>query len=293
MSLKSVSFIINPISGHGDGLAAKTKIEKAVDTDKYEVRFLYTQYAGHASELAAAEVAKGTDIVVAVGGDGTVNEVASELVGSATALAIIPRGSGNGLAFHLGIPHDVVKAVGTLNNGRIKTIDTATFDAHPFFCTAGVGYDAKVAMDYALDGKRGLITYASHALSDWRKYIPQHYVLATEDTVLEIDALLVTVGNANQWGNNFHITPGAKIDDGLLNITIVHPINTLQALPLLPRLIRYSVTDDIHVTSLSAKQVTIHRDGSLEAHYDGEPVMAGRDITIECVPSSLKVVCNL
>jgi len=287
---KRIIFVINPISGHGDSIKASAAIDRLIDRAKYDVEFIHTTHRGHATQIAAQAAREGVDIVAAVGGDGTVNEVASGLVGTATALAIVPRGSGNGLAFHLKISKDIRKAIAVINEGNIRTIDSATFDSHPFFCTAGMGYDAKVAMDYARDGHRGLVTYAKHAIKDWKSFKAQTYHIETEDTTLDVEALLVTVGNANQWGNNCHITPGALVDDGLLNITIIHPLSAIAALPLLPKLMRYSVDRDIHVTSLSARKVKISRNGSLEAHYDGEAVMASNEIVMECIPGSLKVV---
>jgi len=288
---QKILFIINPIAGHGSGKIISTLLMKYLDGHKYEGKVVYTKYASHGFELARMAAEDGYDVVAAVGGDGTVNEIACALTGTDTALAIIPRGSGNGLANHLNILPTAIGSMISVNKGERRLIDTALFNGHPFFCTAGVGYDAKVAADYSKAGKRGLLTYTKKALADWLNYKPDTYHVTTDSSDFDVTALLITCGNANEWGNNFHIAPGASLTDGLLDLTIVHPVSVLQALPMPLQLIRHDICNNFHVDSLRTRHLRIERKGKAEAHYDGESIMAGNIIDIECKPSSLYVIC--
>lgn len=292
--MKNVVFIINPIAGKGDGRKVGEKIEKKLVGWDRDFEIKYTERPGHGGEIASEAASKGAYAVIAVGGDGTVNEIASSLVGTDTALGIIPRGSGNGLAYHLGIPKNLDKALSVIRNPKVLTIDTATFNGHPFFCTAGVGYDAKVAMEYANSGSRGLVTYARKVMSVWHDYQPQEYHISTENADFVVKAFLVTIGNANQWGNHFHITPKASISDGLLDITIIHPVSLAQALPLPLQMMDKHILNNHHVDSLLARNVRIQRNGpDKQAHYDGEALNIEGDIDIRIVPSSLNVLSDI
>lgn len=286
---KNILFIINPIAGNGRGGRCVKQIGENLDGTRFIPEYAFTQYGGHAIELAREAASRGVDIVVAVGGDGTVNETACGLVGTQTSLGIIPCGSGDGLALHLGIPRTVAGAVEVINAGKAVLADSGIVEGHRFFCTAGVGLDAKVAYDYLKAGSRGLKTYISKVLENWRSFQPSHYIIGTENSSLEVEAMLVTVGNANQWGNHVHITPTASLTDGIFDITIVKPISLLQVPHLLVRLLRYNAYDSEHTVHLRGKQITIQRDGDLEAHYDGEALVLPETIHIECCPGSLYI----
>jgi len=288
-SVMKIAAIINPISGKGDGKKVAAILES--ELKGHDLSIEYTKRAGHARELAQQAAARGAGVVVAVGGDGTVNEVAGGLIHSAAALCIVPRGSGNGLAYHLGIPHRAIDAIKLIDKGKQAVIDTGTFNGKPFFCTAGVGYDAQVAADYACAGKRGLATYAQKAIEDWFGYECQDYHIVADGLDFNCKALLVTCANANQWGNNFHIAPKASVTDGFLDITIVSPISVLQALPMPVQLMGFSLDKNSHVHTYKASKILIERTGEFPAHYDGEAVPnAPARIEIACNPSSLKVV---
>lgn len=293
---KSLICIINPIAGKGNGKSVADIINANIDRNVYDCTFRYTEYAGHAGVIAAEAAAKGADVVVAVGGDGTVNEIASSLSGTPTALAIIPRGSGNGLAYHLDIPKNIRKDVDILNKGRSIRIDTASFNGHPFFCTCGVGYDAKVAMDYAHAGTRGLVTYVRKTIEAWRSYKPRRFHITTDSADFEVSAFLVTVGNANQWGNHYHITPEASLQDGLLDLTIIHPFNLLQAIPIPVQLLDSHIYHNSKVDSFRSSKVRIEylpadpENTRTEAHFDGEAFLTDPVMEIECIPSNLTII---
>ena len=284
---KRILFIVNPIAGRGRGNKCVDEIKENLDKIRFIPEFAFTKYRGHATEIAKDAVLRNFDIVVAVGGDGTVNETACGLIGTRTALGIIPNGSGDGLALHLGIPRNVAGAVHEINKGKAILADSGIIEGHRFFCTTGVGFDAKVACDYAKAVSRGLKTYINKALENWKKFSPSHYIITTEDKEVEVDAMLVTVGNANQWGNRCHIAPTASVTDGLLEITIIKPISIFQVPDILVKLFGYKAYDSNYIIHLQGKQITIKRDGGLEAHYDGEAILLPETIHIECCPESV------
>ena len=181
---KRIIFVVNPISGtHGKEFILKL-IERELDRSKYEYSIRKTEYAGHASEIAAQAAAEGADIVVAIGGDGTINEIGRALIHTDTAMGIIPCGSGNGLARHLHIPMEPKGAINVLNAGRVKTIDYGIIDNRPFFCTCGVGFDAFVSLKFADSGKRGLLTYLENTLHESLTYQPETYEIENSTCLL-------------------------------------------------------------------------------------------------------------
>lgn len=285
--MEKLLFIINPIAGGGKGAKCAEKIKTLVDTDRFDVHIAFTERAGHATELARQAADQGYDVVAAVGGDGTVNETACGLVGTRTALAIVPHGSGDGLALHLRIPRNVPGAIRVINIGKPFLADSGIVEGHRFFTTTGVGFDAKVAYDYAQAHSRGLKTYVAKALGDWMAYKPAKYIVTTDTDRIETRAMLVTVGNANQWGNRCHIAPLASVTDGLLEVTIVKPITTLQAPDVLAKLFRYDAYKSRHLIHLQGKHITIERSSGEEAHFDGEAILFPSTVHIECCPQSI------
>jgi len=288
---KKYLFITNPISG-GKKSASLHKIVYSTVRQIVNADLAVTEYPGHGRELAANAVEKGYDVVVAVGGDGTVNEVASSLVGTETALGIVPLGSGNGLARHLGIPLLPEKAIENILKSKPVTIDSAVINGTPFFCTAGIGFDAQVAMDYAEDGARGLTTYIKNAVKDWTTYKSGEYIIETEEGRIQTRALLITVGNANQWGNNFFITPTASLCDGKLDVTIVKPASIISNLSMIRQLRNKTLTKNPDVMFLKSSYVKIEHlsPEKTAAHYDGDVTSLDRNIYIECKNSSLKAI---
>lgn len=264
----------------------ETMVKKMSDADMVK-----TEYPGHAKELAAEAARQGYQVVVAVGGDGTVNEVASALIGTDSALGIVPLGSGNGLARHLHIPLIPEKAVRNVRKSSPVTIDSCSINGKPFFCTAGIGYDAQVAADYANAGSRGLLTYAKEALHDWRMYEPRDYVIETEEGRIETKALLITFGNANQWGNDFFITPQASLQDGKIDIAIVKPAKLSSNIEMVMQLRVKKLTDNPDVQYIRTSFAEIEpQDGRIVAHYDGEVADINDRIRIECHPQTLHVI---
>lgn len=286
--MKQVTFIVNPVSGGKDKTKVLAAIDRYLDRSRFSYEVLTTGKPGDATAWARESKA---DIVVAVGGDGTVSEVARGLLGTGKALGIIPCGSGDGLALHLGISRNPGKAVRVLNGDCLARIDTARLDGRPFFCTAGVGLDADVAFAFARSSRRGLGTYISTAWDRWmHRSRSSRYTVETDTETWSGQAVIVTVGNANQWGNQARIVPKASLRDGLLDVTVVEPFATWEIPFLALRLMTGRTDSSRRVRTFRSAQVHIRRDRSGPAHYDGDPFEAGVDLALETVPGSLDVV---
>jgi len=287
---KNITFVVNPISGARDKSAIKRYIDERIDKDIYNIQMMMTEYAGHATEIASHEREKGTDIVVAVGGDGTVNEIGRALVDSNTAMGIIPCGSGNGLARHLHIPMNVPKAIDIINGGNVQSIDYGRINNLPFFCTCGVGFDASISMDFAKKKTRGFVTYIETTLMDYLRYKPETYNITTENEEQEYKAFLITVGNASQYGNNAYIAPNASLMDGLFDVIVLTPFNIYDVPVLAYRLFTKKMEDDAHIIKFRCKHLTIKRAQPGSAHFDGEPYEMDSTIDIQMFSKCLRVV---
>ena len=229
MSLKKrIIFIVNPISGTHSKETIPQLIEEKIDHSKYDYSIQRTQYAGNASQIAAEAARDGVDIVVAVGGDGTINEIGRALIHTRTAMGIIPCGSGNGLARHLNIPMIARKALDVINAGTVRTIDYGIIDGHPFFCTCGVGFDAFVSLKFSDSGKRGLLTYLENTLHESLTYQPEIYEIENASGTARYKAFLIACANASQYGNNAYIAPQASLTAGMMDITVLEPQNKKQ-----------------------------------------------------------------
>ena len=220
---------MNPISGTSNKKGIPDLIRSGIDTERFDYEIRLTEYAGHAAVIAAEARDNHIDIVVAVGGDGTVNEVARSLVHSDTALGIIPCGSGNGLARHLMLPLNVKKAIAVINKCEIHKLDYGVINGHDFFCTCGMGFDAFVSQKFAESGKRGPITYLENILREGLKYKPETYVVEDETGTKRYKAFLISCANASQYGNNAYIAPQASMSDGLLDVVIMEPFDVIDA----------------------------------------------------------------
>lgn len=274
-------FIINPISGKGK----KAKIAQLLLAKGYKVAF--TEYAGHAEVLAREAT---DEVVVAVGGDGTVNEVARGIVGTEKALGIIPCGSGDGLARHLGLSHNIEKALRTIEQGECKRMDTAEVNGRLFLSVCGVGFDAVVSERFAKSGKRGLANYIRQGLKTWRNYTPEKYIIEIDGKEHHTEALFITVGNSDQWGNNAKITPLADCCDGILDITIVEKFGVLEMPWLALRLMTGTLQRSRKVHCYKGKEVRIIRECEGAAHADGDWFMESATLNIKILPSTLKVI---
>jgi YegS/Rv2252/BmrU family lipid kinase len=287
---KSVVFVVNPVSGTRSKRFIYGLINKFMDGNRFSWEIVKTERAGHAVEIAAQAAGNGANIVVAIGGDGTVNEVARSLVHTQTALGIIPCGSGNGLARHLQIPLEPHRAIEVLNGSVMDTIDYGKINQIPFFCTCGLGFDAFVSLKFAEAGKRGMLTYVEKALSEYLTYEPETYELETEDRKVEYKAFLLACGNAAQYGNNAYIAPQATITDGLLDVTILEPFTVMDVPALAFQLFNRTIDQNDLIKTFKCRSLYISRERPGVIHFDGDPVMSQKDVKIEIVRQSLNVM---
>lgn len=292
MEKKRVLFIVNQASGPQNNSSEEfaDQVSAYIDSTTIDYQITATQCEQHASELSRKAVEEKTDIVVAVGGDGTINEVASGLIGSNTALGIIPAGSGNGLAHHLHIPFNLPEAISLINKGRLLQIDTISVNDKPFFSIAGIGFDALVAHKFAGNTTRGLMTYLKIVLSEYHSYQPLDYELSIDDKTNKYKALLISFANSDQFGYNTSIAPEARIDDGLMDVCIVKKV-PLYSMPFVLLLLAIR---KIHWTSfvqiIKAREVVVHTSDDLIVNIDGEPVTMKGPLGFILNPLSLKVV---
>lgn len=289
---KKVAFIMNPISGTTSKTRIPHLIEATLDQDLYDYKILMTERAGHASELAESARDEGIDIVVAVGGDGTVNEVARSIVHSDTALGIIPCGSGNGLARHLMLPMNLKKAIQVINRCEIHNLDYGVINGFPFFCTCGMGFDAFVSMKFAEAGKRGPITYVENVLREGLKYKPETYEIEDENGKMRYKAFLISCANASQYGNNAYIAPQASMSDGLMDVIIMEPFDVLEAPQISIDMFNKTLDKSSKIKTFKCKKLRIHRKEAGVIHYDGDPVMTDKDIEIELKEKGIRIIVN-
>lgn len=289
---KKAVFIINLISGTSDKAAIPGLIDQYLDKTKFEYEIAVTQYAGHASEIAAKAKDDGVDVVVAIGGDGTVNEVARAIVHSSTALGIIPCGSGNGLARHLLLPLNVRKAIEVINRCEIRQLDYGIINDYPFFCTCGMGFDAFVSMKFAEAGKRGPITYVENVLREGLKYKPETYTIENENGTLQYKAFLISCANASQYGNNAYIAPQASMSDGLMDVIIMEPFDVFEAPQISIEMFSKTLDKNSKIKTFRTRHLHIRRDKPGVIHYDGDPVMTGADIDVELKPKGINIIVN-
>jgi diacylglycerol kinase (ATP) len=295
LELVKIAFVINPKSGRSKRDNIEVIIRQNLDFEKYLPVFYYTQYSKHAYELVYKCVSDGCTIVVAVGGDGTVNEVGAAAAELNIILGIIPTGSGNGLARHLEISTTLIKAVKNLNTGNVFTMDAGKINETWFFCTCGVGFDARIGHKFSKVKKRGLWSYITTTIKEFRKYRPRKYRFWIDDKKYIRRAFLITIANAGQYGNNAYIAPNASIDDGLFDVGILKPFPVIKALILGFRLFNRSIENSRYHEVIRAKEITFKkRKKKYIFHYDGEPKKYSKQkIYIRIYPQQLKVIAPL
>jgi len=287
MNKKKVLFIINPISGGKNKDFLPSLIDKYIDKNKLDHKIVFTQHKGHAVELSGEGE---FDYYIAAGGDGTLNEVASKLVHSNACMGILPLGSGNGLARHMGINMNVKKAIQQLNTSKTVQIDTCSFNGKPFVNMAGIGFDAHIGKMFAESTERGFKTYVIQTLTEFKNYQPQLYSLEYEGGNATENAFLVSFANSSQYGNNAFIAPNANIQDGMMEICILKPFKVSNLLSIGFRLFNKSIDKSKFLRTIRTNSVTINREKAGVAHLDGEPMDFDTTLTIRVIPSSLKLL---
>lgn len=285
-------FIVNPTSGDIPKEKTIAKIKQYINKDKFEYEIQLTERAKHAIELSAAAIKNNVDAVIAVGGDGSVNEVGRALIHTDVAMGILPLGSGNGLARHLKIPMNIEGAIEKINQFNIKKIDTATINDEVFLGTAGLGFDAHVGWKFSEFGKRGFFSYMQVTANEFFKYKTNQYSIEIDGKTIEADAFLVSFANSSQFGNNAWIAPSAVIDDGTISLCVLEKFPSLLAADMIFKLFSKRIEKSKYYKIYKGKEIKIKHHKTI-AHIDGEPIKVAEDLTIKVLPSSLNVICSM
>lgn len=287
---EDILFIINPISGSRSKAALPVQIKRILDSSIYNPTIEFTNYPGHATEIAKSALGNGCKFIVAAGGDGTVNEIAKVLINTDVTLGILPEGSGNGLARHMKIPMRTELALSLINQRSSVVIDSCNMNGNPFFCTSGIGFDAHIGKLFAEQVKRGFSTYVKTTLNEFAKYKPLQYNIKTPDFSVDSKAFLITFANSAQYGNNAYISPEASISDGLIDICIMSPFPKLGILSMGYKLFSKSMNRSKFLKIVRANEVVVTRESEGPVHLDGEPFEMGSELIIKVNPSSLKII---
>jgi len=282
-------FIINPISGGKKKDGVPELIDQNLDKGVFDSTIVFSDGISHARIIASEAVNK-YDVVIAVGGDGTVNEIASAIVGSNTALGVVPYGSGNGLARFLGIPMNPQHAIKTLSTGRVESIDSATVNGQPFFNMAGMGFDAHISEVFSHGKKRGFVSYIKSSMQEIATYNEQEYHIEVDGKVYNRKAFMLSIANSSQYGNNAHISPRASVQDGLLDVCVIRKFPLWRFPEMGIRMLTKAAEGTSYVEIIRGKQIKVTRQMDGPIHLDGEPQIMGTAIHINIVPNSLKVI---
>jgi diacylglycerol kinase (ATP) len=286
-------FIFNPNSGRNRRNPHMVPaIHAFIARHRLDADLVSTESPGHATALARAAVAAGCARVVAVGGDGTMNEVAQALIGTPAALALVPCGSGNGLALHLGIPTTTRHALALIADpaSRVAAIDTGAANGHPFCNAMGLGFDAEISRRFNRLTRRGLPAYALTGYAAFKGHRPEPCVIFGAGRREELDIFVIAVANSDQYGNRAYIAPGARVDDGALDLVAVGPVTFLNALPLVARLFLGTLDRSARVLRLRDRHFVIVREAPGLIHTDGETHLTGVSVEVVVRPRSLRVV---
>ncbi len=287
---KNILFVINPISGGKGKSRIPGLIDKYLDKEKFNSYFSFTEYVGHAAELAEEAANKNFDIIVAAGGDGTINEVAAKVMLHNKILGILPLGSGNGLARFLNLSKNLRNALFVINAINIMEIDTASLNNKAFFNMAGIGFDARLSAVFSGNKKRGFSGYLKEGVREILNYKAQQYILNIDGVEYKRQAFAISIANSSQYGNNVFIAPDASVRDGLLDICIIKPF-PLYKLPKLSYVMltgRAGRSDMIEI--IKGRNIKISRLQDDAVHLDGEPLHMGKSIDVNINPLSLQVI---
>ncbi len=292
MSKQKIRFIINPISGKKHREHLPEQIKANLDLSEFDYEITVSEYAGHAKLLAQEAIDAHYDILAVAGGDGSINEVGTPLIGTDTALAVIPCGSGNGLSHCLNIPLDPIKALEVINGNRKRKIDTVEVNGLPFISISGTGYDAKVADDYSKDPRRGFETYFRYIIRNYITMKEHPYSIVLPDETLDVNAFFISFANSNQMGYDMPISPHASLWDGLVDLCIVQKPNPLE-LPIMGGFMLDGMMDKApKVKIIQTPEATIIRPKADVINLDGESVMMDKDLHLKVNPLSLNIICK-
>lgn len=285
-----VVFIVNPKAGTKLQKHIRDSVDKYLNHKKFEYGIWLTKREGHAAELAKKAIEEGYEIVVAVGGDGSINEVASALVGTDVVLGIIPAGSGNGLAMHLGYGRDIDEAIKKLNTAEVQTIDCGMMNQRPFINISGVGFDGLVSNMMKGSHWRGFIPYFLKSVEAGLSYTPRDCRIELDDKVLNLKCFAISIANGPMYGYNFQIAPDARLDDGLFEVVIMKDAPFWQYFAAVPSMLNSKIYDADFVEHYAARRVKITAEGKNYIHLDGEGIQLEGELQYEMKPAALKIL---
>jgi diacylglycerol kinase (ATP) len=286
---QKIRFIINPISGVGQKNELPSIIKEHLDADKFDYEIVYTSYPKHAKELAFESSKQKIDIVCAVGGDGSVHEVGTALIGTQTALAIIPCGSGNGIARHLNIPLEITESIFLLNDHNEILIDTVLVNDKSFLGTGGYAFDALIAKKFDEQSSRGFWTYVKLVLKEYFHFKSMNFEIELDGKKFEKELILCTIANVTEYGNNFCISPNSDASDGFLELCMLKPFPKTLTPFIIRQFFKKTIDQSPFMEIVPFKKARIRCDAHL-AHYDGEPYEVREELNIEVKEKSLKVL---
>jgi len=285
----TIQFIINPIAGVAKKERLPELIEQNIDAQKFEWTIVYSHYKHHAKELAKKASQQGINIVCAVGGDGSVHEVGTALIGTPTKLAIIPTGSGNGLARHLKIPLNIEKAIANINRMEVLTMDTVLVNDKPFLNAGGYGFDALIAQKFNKGKKRGFVRYIQIVLREFFRYNPINVSVDVNGQVRTLPVMLCTIANASEFGNGFCVSPKSDITDGKIELFLLKPFRFWSIPLLIFQFFRRKSDRSKFAEIISFEKARINVPKNI-AHYDGEPFGVKNELNVRVVPKSLHIL---
>lgn len=288
---KKIRVIINPKSGIGKQRKIEGLIGKHLDLSKFDHEICYTKAREHAVILSREASEMNFDAVIIVGGDGSINEAARGLIGTNTALGIIPAGSGNGLAHFLNISLNTRKAIEVINRFNVKPIDTGTINGHAFVSVAGLGFDAHVADLFSKSKIRGFWAYAKIIFLEYLTYQPKRFKIYVDGKILKKSAFMLTFANSDQFGFNARVAPTAIIDDGFIDLCIVHKPRLFSIILVIPFIFLGLIHKTPFVKIIKTKNIKVLQSKNNIAHIDGDEIDLGRNIEVQIVPGSLNVIC--
>jgi len=289
--MEKICFIINPKAGRQRYTEVIKKIKEKLDLKKYKYEIKLSQNKYDIPKITRRGLKNKVDFFVAIGGDGTVNEICRELINSNKKIGVIPIGSGNGLAFNLGINKNIDKSIHIINTGAYKKIDSISINNKFFFNVAGIGYDALVAKHFKNEKKRGLLKYIFLSIFLLKKYKPEEYVLIFNNSKFNINPFIIAICNSKQYGNNFHICPEAIINDGKINICLIRKCSFLDLIGLTWNFYFGKIHKSKLYKSYITEKIIIKSQKNILMHLDGESVEFEKKIKIHIIPKSIKFVC--
>lgn len=287
---KRIAFIVNPKAGTNLQRHIHESVDKYLNHRKFEYGFRFTERAQHAKELALEAIADGYEIIVAVGGDGSINEVASALIDTEVILGIIPAGSGNGLAMHLGYGRDIDEAVKKINTAEVHRIDVGLMNGQPFINLAGIGFDGLVSNLMKGSNWRGFIPYFLKSVEAGLKYTPRECRIEIDDQVRTEKCFIISVANGPMWGYNFQIAPDALLDDGFFEVVLMKDAPKWQYFAVVPSTLNGKIYDAEFVEHFRARHVRIIAEGKNYVHLDGEGLVHEGVLDFEIKPKALKIL---